>query len=839
MIPDITGGGKDNKSDLYPRDLKEIAVFVTNTDANPVKVSFASDQGADSIWKRALSGTSGNKKDSKDPNTGGDRKIKKIDVAPTDLLRADSLNDVIPLGFLMIHSDLEKLSKGTGGTGSDASSFTAAGLLAALVGAVSGSFKMDPAMAALVQDPAIQARLKEDPEVYEIIKTSTVTYISAFYANVLKQFGVMELPKGGHDPISILSGTLGALTGGVGSAVGAALGGIATQVEAAIGMTGDTIKQGSEIAKEDPDLKEIHKQGMKTYLSAYYASILQQFGISTMPVVTGNLASDVLNGALNVVGSVLGGAGTAVGAAFGGIATQVAGAASSVGAVIDAQKEIWEEEDIKEIHRVGTKQYLSAYYASILKQFGIATLPESTGNKALDVINGVLSVVGAAGGALGQVLGAGSAAAEAPTKQVEAMAESIKAAQVELNKRDDVMEIHLEGTKAYLSAFYAYVLSQMGISDLDEGIDFKNKPLASLSTFLSGITKSFGAASGNAYASKESLKIMTDALRNLVGGDDLKSDTEIDSIRRIYTRQILSAYYANVLHDMGYDEVNDSEDTSFLGALKGWITKVKTSSEEVRGASNILSTIEPLLDASDLKSDADILAIRKDNSKLLLDAYYAKLLSGLGVSEGDVNPSGSGLLGKFKKLLTGSSSYSVDISSMEKILRESLDIRKITGDTELDSLKRAHASTLLDTYVAKVDASLKNSSVQDTVISTSYFKDMVSRYTTFLSKKLEEDSVWQESAEAVQKSLGEAFSSAKINVDTELKLSSEDKAGISRIQETLSSSIKDTISEEVQVLRSIRDLVSSISNKVVKLQDTQPVYISVPSQRESELQLAQ
>ena len=939
LIPDITGGGKDNKSDLYPKDLKEIAVYVTNTDANPVKVSFASDQGADRIWKRVISDAYGKNKESQDPNTGKDRKIKKVDATPMDLLRADSLNDVIPLGFLMIHSDLEKLSKGTGTSGANVTGLTAAGLLAALVGSVSSSFKMDPAMAAFIQDPAIQAKLKEDPEVYEIIKTSTVTYISAFYANVLKQFGVMELPKGGKDPISILSGTLGALTGGVGSAVGAALGGVATQVEAAIAMTGDTIKQGSAIVQEDPDIKEIHRQGMKTYLSAYYASILKQFGIATMPVVTGNGAIDFLNGTLSVVGALLGEAGTAVGAAFGGITTQVASAVSSVGAVIDAQKEIWEEEDIKEIHRTGTKQYLSAYYASILKQFGIATLPESTGNKALDFINGVLSVVGAAGGALGQAVGAGSAAAASQVNQVDAISKSIEAAQVELNKRDDVQEIHLEGTKAYLSAFYAYVLSQMGVSDLDADIDFANKPLSSLSKFLSGITKSFGTASGNAYAAKESLKIMTDALRNLVGGDDLKSDTEIDSIRRIYTRQILSAYYANVLHDMGYDEVNDSEDTSFLGVLKGWITKAKTSSGEVKGAANILSTIEPLLDASDLKSDpdilsirkdnteaalsayyakvlskmglkaedvnekaglgifgafkklltgesgfsvnvsafeksllsmtdmedlksdADILTLRKDNSKLLLDAYYAKLLSGLGVSEGDVNPSGSGLLGKFKKLLTGSSSYSVDVSSMEKILRESLDIRKITGDAELDSLKRKHASTLLDTYAAKVDASLQTSSVQDTVISTSYFKDlfdlnrnekasittakvtyyknMVSRYTTFLSKKLEEDSVWQESAEAVQKSLGEAFHSANINVNTELKLSSEDKAGISRIQETLSSSIKDTISEEVQVLRSIMNLVSSISGKMNTMSNTTPVYMPIVTNNEPELQLAQ
>ena len=61
LIPDITGGGKDNKSDLYPKDLKEIAVYVTNTDANPVKVSFASDQGADRIWKRVISDASGDK----------------------------------------------------------------------------------------------------------------------------------------------------------------------------------------------------------------------------------------------------------------------------------------------------------------------------------------------------------------------------------------------------------------------------------------------------------------------------------------------------------------------------------------------------------------------------------------------------------------------------------------------------------------------------------------------------------------------------------------------------------------------------------------------------------
>ena len=168
---------------------------------------------------------------------------------------------------------------------------------------------------------------------------------------------------------------------------------------------------------------------------------------------------------------------------------------------------------------------------------------------------------------------------------------------------------------------------------------------------------------------------------------------------------------------------------------------------------------------------------------------------------------------------------------------------------------------MLDTYVAKVDAGLQNSSVQDTVISTSYFKDlfdlnrnekasittakvtyyknMVSRYTTFLSKKLEEDSVWQESAEAVQKSLGEAFHSANINVNTELKLSSEDKAGISRIQETLSSSIKDTISEEVQVLRSIMNLVSSISGKMSTMSNTTPVYMPIVTNNEPELQLAQ
>ena len=969
LISNITGDSKDKKSDLYPADLKEIAVYVTNTDANPVKVSFASDQGSERAWKRIFSDVSSNRdttqgkekdknkdeapKGKKDTsplfnsraNKAGTpaenvRKIKKTQVSPADLMEAESLNDILPLGLLLLHTDLEKISKKSS-TGSAAAGATAGGLLAGLLGAVGQSFRMDPAMAAIINDPNIQAKLKDDPEVFEIIKTSAMTYIGAFYANVLKQFGIMELPKGGKDPISILTSTLGALTGGVGSAVGAALGGIVNQVESAILLTGRTIKQGEEITKDDPDIQEIHRQGMKTYLSAYYASILNQFGIVTLPESSGNGVIDFINGTLSVISGIAGTAGNAVGAAFSGLSSQIASSINSLDAIFDAQKEITaSDEDLKEIHRQGMKTYLSAYYASILKQFGIATLPESTGNKVMDFINGALSVVGAAGGAVGQAIGAGASAAASQINQVDSIAEMIKAAQADLNERDDIKEIHLQGTKAYLSSYYAYVLSQMGISDLDSDIDFKSKPLASLSKFLSGITKSVGAAKGNAYASNESVKIMVDSLKGLVDAEDLKGDEIIDGMRRTYTRQILSAYYANVIHTMGYDEVNDSEDSSLLGTLKNWVTKAKTSVSEISGTSDILSSIESLVDTSDLKSDpdilairkknteislsayyakllsrmgldssqidaqqdfgifgafkkvltgeegiipdtstfeknlkllqdvsdltsdADILAIRKKNTEISLNAYYAKLISRMGISSSDIDESADhGILGAFKKVLTGNSGFTPDIQDYEQKLKVLLNPAILIRDPAISRLRKIAAETTLNAYIPKLEAGFKSAVIDKVKVDTSpiknmfdldrseksamstakvvYYKDMVKNHIAFLLEKLREDSVWQESADAVQKGISTAFSSSKINLDTKLTLSSSDKAGIAKIQETLSSTIKNEISEEVRVLSAIKDLVAAISGKVSAPATVQSVYIPIETQQSSEISLAQ
>ena len=120
-----------------------------------------------------------------------------------------------------------------------------------------------------------------------------------------------------------------------------------------------------------------------------------------------------------------------------------------------------------------------------------------------------------------------------------------------------------------------------------------------------------------------------------------------------------------------------------------------------------------------------------------------------------------------------------------------------------------------------------------------YYKNMVKNYTEFISEKLQEDNVWQESADAVQESLSTAFKSSKINLDTKLTLSSSDKAGIARIQETLSSTIKNEITEEVRVLSAIKELVATISGKVSAPSTVQPVYIPVETQQSPEVSLAQ
>ena len=85
----------------------------------------------------------------------------------------------------------------------------------------------------------------------------------------------------------------------------------------------------------------------------------------------------------------------------------------------------------------------------------------------------------------------------------------------------------------------------------------------------------------------------------------------------------------------------------------------------------------------------------------------------------------------------------------------------------------------------------------------------------------------------------EEISHSKINLDTKLTLSSSDKAGIARIQETLSSTIKNEITEEVKVLSAIKDLVATISGKVSAPSTVQPVYIPVETQQSPEVSLAQ
>ena len=125
LISNITGDSKDKKSDLYPADLKEIAVYVTNTDANPVKVSFASDQGSERAWKRMLSDTFS----AKDKSKENARKIKKTQVSPADLMEAESLNDILPLGLLLLHTDLEKISKKSSSVGAAAAGAAGGGFL--------------------------------------------------------------------------------------------------------------------------------------------------------------------------------------------------------------------------------------------------------------------------------------------------------------------------------------------------------------------------------------------------------------------------------------------------------------------------------------------------------------------------------------------------------------------------------------------------------------------------------------------------------------------------------------------------------------------------------------
>lgn len=199
-----------------------------------------------------------------------------------------------------------------------------------------------------------EASLNSDEEVKTVRKLGYITYLKAYYNNLVGEFGFRlnfdtmkaeTKDKNGWDKFK-------SAFGDVGTAIGNLFGGITTSLGRGLS---NTISDG--VLNTDEDVKKVRKFGYITYLKGYYNSLVGEFGYEIdFDKGVSSLKDKSLWDKLKSTASNIG---AAIGNLFSGVSDKMVDSLTTF--VSEAALET--DDDIRQIRKDGLSIYLTQYYA--------------------------------------------------------------------------------------------------------------------------------------------------------------------------------------------------------------------------------------------------------------------------------------------------------------------------------------------------------------------------------------------------------------------------------------------------------------------------------------------
>ena len=529
-----------------------------------------------------------------------------------------NLDMIVPMGFWMVHNDLEKLqeivekstgSESKGGSGV-ASAITAVATTVSAATDLLEVIKSPAGLGDILNNEEINDLLAKDPTVYDIRLAGTQAYLKAYYSNLINNLGYdLNWDENTVIPTGV---SLGSVLKDIGDAVGGSIGAAVESVMQAL--------QNSDVQKElesTEDVQNVRKVGYGAYLKAYYANMIQPMGytVTEESLNTNNFVLKREDSLASVLKDISGFLTGFVGGYVESIATSVTDSAAN--ALLNT------DENIIDARKAGYLAYIKAYYANMIQPMGYAVTEESLndGSYYLKREDSFASVANDIVDALTSFTGS----------YVSNLANAVTDASVNalLNFNDDVKATRVKGYKAYLKAYYANMIKPMGYLINETSLngneaEFSLEEHTSGSSVISSITEAIGKGAGNLVGAVANL--VTDSVANGV----LNGDDDIKDIRKKGYSAYLRAYYANMLSAFGYDvdlaKVNNNDfslqDTSY-NLKDAWSDFTSAAGQ---GFANFINglTSGSLVDIlpESAKSDPEALSIAREGYKKILSAYY-------------------------------------------------------------------------------------------------------------------------------------------------------------------------------------------------------------------------
>lgn len=520
----------------------------------------------------------------------------------------NTLEDIIPNGFILLHEDLADLLEAMQGSGGKSggsswfSNFSATTAGAAAGGFVSGLFNgfsdntnehfesiIDDLNSDLTADD-----FRDNAEITAIQKDAFTRYLKAYY----------------NEQIYALQGE--AIGTGVGKGVGSALSETVTETLTGIFIDGpkkiwekltgkedyydnlsgslgelvkvldqeftiDTLKADEDVMDE---ILAIQKESVVSYLKAYY---------------NGQIIDLYSEAAGDAVGNVVGGA---VSGLFGGLiegtlgkvveifsdkknektATSLGEIAEELTASIDVEK-FKTDDEILEIQDDSVKAYLKAYYNAQILELAA----DSVGDSVNSVVEGAVSGYwgGLIEGTLGKVVEifTGKRNEETATGLAKIAEELTEEIDVEKFKDDEeVLAIQDESVKAYLKAYYNAQIMELASDSVGESIGnvVGGAVGGAVGGFFSGLIQgTFGTfidlfrGSDGKTNEKEATKLweIAEEITDNIKASDYINDSEILELQKKSIVEYLKLYY---------EQINEQFSTQNRADLieEGWSSKI-------------------------------------------------------------------------------------------------------------------------------------------------------------------------------------------------------------------------------------------------------------------------
>lgn len=607
----------DTPKGLLTEEQQNLLVQVINTETEPIPVSGPYLQQLASVVSSSVSVSA-------TPKAG-------------DILNvASNLSAVIPTGFLLLHNDLDDLSKKLGEESSDSKSgssesgfsllsilkpmlvgagaaVVAAGLVKGLFGGVSD--RTTNHVQELVDD--LNERLTVDDLANDnaVLTAQKIGFIAYMEAYFLQQAASMTI-----------SGVLEA----VGTSAGKAVRGFFTSL---FGMQEEEDKVASKLKSMVEDI--IMAQASDNYIGDEAVSKAVKIGIiayiaTYFATQTTAMATD----------TVLSGLTSAVGGAINSFFTNLFGIGgpksydkiqSIIDDIINAQSSdnYIGDEEVTTAVKGGIIKYIEVYFKTQALNMTADTVSSTVGSSIANAVTSFFSTL------FGRE--------QEDPSGVDKLKEIADTLMQQLNVQeavgwDEIQQARRDGVKAYITTYFEALAEQAGRPESKQNV--AEKALNAVAGFLG---KLFGREDDNAsQAQAEGVAKIIDAMLSDIDVDTLSQDSELQQAKKDGIKSYVTSYFASmatILADKSKDDIKRGYDKY---AADPWLGSNKLRGEGLT-PEEFFAKIAKLtfkLDDSDMPSASELSTIKKqsvlDTAKAILNAEITSISKNINFDDNNI-----------------------------------------------------------------------------------------------------------------------------------------------------------------------------------------------------------